>query len=56
MRDPKTYSNPSQVTLVDGHWFLAHLPNDPGEQTNLAASHPDLVARLKQVYASASGE
>jgi len=56
MHDPKTYSNPSQVTLVDGHWFLANIPADPGEQTNLAASHPDIVEHLKKLFASASEE
>ncbi len=56
MYDPKTYSNPSQVTLVDGHWFLANIPDDPGEQINLADKHPDIVERLKNLYKSASAE
>lgn len=51
---PKTYSNPSKVELVDGHWFLANIEKDPGEQTNLAASHPEILERLKQQYASAN--
>lgn len=54
MRDPKTYSQPSEVTLVDGHWFLANIENDPGEQTNLASKHPEIVERLKQLFESAS--
>jgi arylsulfatase A len=53
MHDPKTY-DPSKVTLVDGHWFLANIPDDPGEKTNLAASHPAIVERLQKRFESAS--
>jgi len=53
MHDPKTYAEPSKITLVDGHWFLANIPDDPGEQTNLAASHPDIVEHLEKLFAAA---
>ncbi len=43
MHRPKMYSKPSDVNLVDGQWFLANIPQDPGEETNLAASHPEIV-------------
>jgi len=56
MHDPKTYSQPSEVPLVDGHWFLASIPDDPGERVNLAARHPDIVERLKKLYQSASAD
>ena len=29
--------------------FLANLADDPGENTNVAAAHPDVVARLTAV-------
>jgi len=54
MHDPKTYSKPSEVTLVEGHWFLANVEDDPGELHNLAASHPDVVERLRRLYESSS--
>jgi arylsulfatase A len=30
--------------------FLANLKDDPGETTNLADEHPDLVNRLRQLH------
>jgi arylsulfatase A-like enzyme len=30
--------------------FLANLKDDPGERTNLAANHPEKVARLRQLH------
>jgi arylsulfatase A-like enzyme len=54
MRDPKTYSKSPEPALVDGHWFLANIENDPGEQTNLAAENPEVVERLKKAFESAS--
>ena len=56
MRDPKTYTVSSNVSLVDGHWFLANIPQDPGEQTNQAAAHPEIVERLKRSYETASAD
>ncbi len=48
----------------DGKWHLGHLPEvllfnleaDLGEQTNLAAGHPDLVARLHERMLTLDGE
>ena len=56
MHDPKTYTDQSKVTLVDDHWFLANIVEDPGEQTNLAASHPEIVERLRKLYESMPAE
>ena len=54
MHNPKTFTHSSKVKLVDGHWFLANIPDDPGERTNVAASHPKLVERLRELYKTAS--
>ena len=35
---------------------LFDLTNDPGEQRDVAAAHPDVVARLKARYDEASKE
>ncbi|WP_197528998.1 sulfatase-like hydrolase/transferase [Aeoliella mucimassa] len=50
MRDPQTHDGTTAPALVDGHWFLANIDDDPSESTNLASSHPELVEKLKQVY------
>ncbi len=31
------------------HWFLVNVASDPGERSNVAAEHPDIVARLRQL-------
>ena len=41
--DPPPLPNPLPLELYD-------IPADPGEQTNLAASHPEEVQRLKRAY------
>jgi len=33
----------------DKVWFLANVDDDPGEQTNLANSHPEIVERLRKL-------
>lgn len=33
-----------------GPWQLYHLENDPGETTDLAGQHPDIVARLETTF------
>ncbi len=30
--------------------FLANLKDDPSEKVNLAEQHPDIVARLRELY------
>jgi hypothetical protein len=35
-------------TPLLGRFELYHLPDDPGQSRNLAASHPDLVRRLER--------
>jgi arylsulfatase A-like enzyme len=43
--DPASSQKPE---LVDQRWFLANLASDPGERTNLAAQHPEIVERLRK--------
>lgn len=33
----------------DQEWFLANIDEDPGERTNEARLHPEIVARLRQL-------
>src|SRR5262249_3386767 len=52
---PYEQAHPSQypgVLTADetGALSLFALENDPGEQHNVAAAHPDVVARLKAAY------
>ncbi|MBI5799175.1 MAG: sulfatase-like hydrolase/transferase [Verrucomicrobia bacterium] len=44
-RDTTDGRQPVKVAL-----FLANLQTDPGEKTNLAAQHPDIVARLRKLH------
>lgn len=45
--EKKSVADKEQAKLVDGHWFLSNVADDPGEQTNFAAAHADIVERLK---------
>ncbi len=49
--NPKDTSNAAPLTDNDP-LFLADLSTDPGERTNQAAAHPDVVARLKSAHES----
>ncbi len=55
--DWKLLANPRDPTVASGDrtaartpLFLANLATDPGERTNLADRHPDIVARLKKLH------
>jgi arylsulfatase A-like enzyme len=48
--DPATAAKPK---LFKQHWFLANVTHDPGERANAAAEHPDILAHLRQIAASA---
>jgi len=48
LHQPNDTVSHEPVKLVDDQWFLANIDEDPGEQTNAAASHPDIVERLKK--------
>jgi len=45
-----------QLTEADKQWFLANIEQDPSEKNNLAAQHPELVERLRQLRPAAWAE
>lgn len=48
-------TDPTRTTPLpeaDRTWFLANLDDDPGETTNLAERHPDIVGRLQALAKS----
>jgi len=42
--------------VPDGPIELYDLRTDLGEQTNIAADHPDVVARIRQIMTDASSD
>jgi arylsulfatase A-like enzyme len=52
----KLTANTQDTSSPDGQaripLFLANLKSDPGEQTNLADQHPEIVARLRELHDS----
>lgn len=42
-------SKAHKLAARDKTWFLANIDEDPGERTNLARLHPDIVDRLRQL-------
>lgn len=40
-----------EVSDKEGVWKLYNLANDPGENTNVADQHPDIVQNMKATYA-----
>ncbi len=48
LHDPNDPTTAQPPELTEQHWFLANIDSDPGERTNLAAQHPDIVRRLRQ--------
>jgi len=49
LHDPIDPASSEKVDLVDQHWFLVNIAADPSERTNVAAQHPDIVARLRKL-------
>ena len=54
LHDPQDPASPHSIDLVDRHWYLSNITADPGERTNQAALHPEIVEQLKQ-FAPAAG-
>ncbi|HTI99127.1 MAG TPA: sulfatase-like hydrolase/transferase [Dongiaceae bacterium] len=52
LHDPDDTGSTNQVELFEQHWFLANIAEDPGEHTNYAAAHPDILAELKKLAPS----
>jgi arylsulfatase A len=38
-----------ELAAADKVWFLANIDEDPGERTNVAPQHPDIVERLRKL-------
>jgi arylsulfatase A len=49
LHDPRDPSDPRKPELFEDHWFLANIEDDPGEHTNVAAQHKDIVERLQKL-------
>ncbi len=49
LHDPIDPAKPDKIDLFEQHWYLANIPADPSERTNLAAQYPDIVARLRHL-------
>ena len=56
LRDPMDTGSVKPVNLFDGHWFLSNVQEDPGEQTNQAAAHPEIMAQMKKLAAAMPGD
>lgn len=49
LHNPNDGADKVKLSAADKQWFLANIDDDPGEKTNLAAQHPDIVERLKKL-------
>lgn len=47
LHNPDDQADKQKLAPRDKKWFLANIEDDPGERTNLAALHPDIVTRLQ---------
>ncbi|HEV2390820.1 MAG TPA: sulfatase-like hydrolase/transferase [Verrucomicrobiae bacterium] len=47
LHNPNDQADKQKLAPRDKKWFLANIEDDPGERTNLAALHPDIVTRLQ---------
>ncbi len=52
LHDPYDPTDHQKIELTDHQWFLANIEDDPGERTNVAASHLDIVERLSKLAPS----
>lgn len=52
LHDPYDPTDHHKIELTDNQWFLANIEDDPGERTNVAASHLDIVERLRKLAPS----
>jgi arylsulfatase A len=46
---PDDQADAHKLAPQDKEWFLANIDTDPGEHTNLANLHPDIVERLRKL-------
>jgi arylsulfatase A-like enzyme len=49
LHNPNDQADTNKLTGPDKEWFLANVDEDPGERTNRASAHPDMVERLRKL-------
>ncbi len=49
LHNPLDTGSAQKLPERDKEWFLANIIQDPGERTNLADQHPDVVERLRKL-------
>jgi len=49
LHNPNDQADTNKLTASDKQWFLANIDEDPGERTNRAASHPELLEQLRKL-------
>lgn len=49
LHNPNDQADAHKLGGPDKQWFLANIEEDPGEQTNRASAHPDIVERLRKL-------
>jgi len=49
LHKPDDQADTPKLAPADKEWFLANVDQDPGERTNLAPQHPDIVERLRKL-------
>ncbi len=52
LHNPNDQADAKKLTGADKEWFLANIDEDPGEQTNRASAHPEIVERLRKLSPS----
>lgn len=54
LHQPIDPTSAQKVELLENRWFLANMVADPGERTNLASRHPEVLARLRKLAPGAN--
>ncbi|HWI57052.1 MAG TPA: sulfatase-like hydrolase/transferase, partial [Bacillota bacterium] len=49
LHNPNDQADAHKLAPGDKEWFLVNVEADPGEQTNLAARHPEMLERLRKL-------
>ena len=49
LHKPNDQADTRKLDPPDKEWFLANVPEDAGERTNLAPRHPEIVERLRKL-------
>ena len=49
LHNPDDRADAKKLAPADREWFLANVNDDPGERTNVASMHPDIVGKLRSL-------